>query len=276
MLTMAVSLLFLSSGNAAGFDYLLTFDTPQFDPNFNAVTLAADFTPPGVGYSTTSHDGVLDLAKVAGAGNGDALLTSKFQITGDFKLAVRGDRTDIGQGEAGLLVYLPHGFFDVFFSSQNQIGSVIVDPPVPDQSASLNLATTVVDFELRRTGSTLAAFANGTQVLAASHPDYAAPVSFGIFSLQVHFFSGATSARFDNFTIEADGVIPLLRIEKSGADVLLRWPAAARGFVLQYAADLGPGSPWTNLTAPTETLGQDSVARVASSESFQFFRLALP
>ncbi|MBK7998871.1 MAG: hypothetical protein IPK15_09205 [Verrucomicrobia bacterium] len=60
------------------------------------------------------------------------------------------------------------------------------------------------------------------------------------------------------------------------SDYLIKWPASARGFVLQSTTDLSPPTVWMNsTTAPTFTGTHWAVTNVTSNEK-QFFRLVEP
>jgi uncharacterized repeat protein (TIGR03803 family) len=68
-------------------------------------------------------------------------------------------------------------------------------------------------------------------------------------------------------------VPPKLTIALSGANVVLKWPATATGFILQSAANLASPLVWTNNpTAPAVINGQNTVTNPISGTQL-FFRL---
>lgn len=79
-------------------------------------------------------------------------------------------------------------------------------------------------------------------------------------------------------TVEvAEAVRPALTIERAGADVLVKWPAAlGEGWQLQSAPQL-PSSPvanvWTDVLGTPETVNEMKVLRLPSGEAQQFFQL---
>ena len=67
--------------------------------------------------------------------------------------------------------------------------------------------------------------------------------------------------------------LPELRIGRNGQTVRLTWPAAASGFVLEYAFDLSPGAEWFPVEAKPEEV--NGIKQVVLPVSFtrQWFRL---
>lgn len=257
------------------FEYTVNFDGAQLDRNFQPLTAGPDLNAdnPGPGFSVANVDGRLRLQKESGTGNGTAIFRSRFLITGDFEITVEGDRTALGQGEAGPLVYFPTGFFDVFFSSAGQIGAVASVPPAPDASNGINNNATSGTLKLVRAGNNLQATFDNSQFFNATHDLYREPVKVGIFLLQVHNFTALSAATFDNFTIRADGILPYLDIQRSGENLQLIWPAAAAGFELQAGEILPAGPAWTTVNAPAEIVGLDKIVQVPIAGAARFFRL---
>ena len=77
-------------------------------------------------------------------------------------------------------------------------------------------------------------------------------------------------------TVSAAPVIsPLLSAGKQGANVILKWPTNAPGFVLQWATNLGSGN-WSNATPlPTIVSGEFTVTN-SLNDRLRFYRLRKP
>jgi len=64
---------------------------------------------------------------------------------------------------------------------------------------------------------------------------------------------------------------PALRMERSGLDCLVFWPAQCSGFHLEAASDVAAQN-WTDVGAGFH-FGSDRVLPVTSTQSYRFFRL---
>jgi hypothetical protein len=70
---------------------------------------------------------------------------------------------------------------------------------------------------------------------------------------------------------------PILRIERSGQNVIIWWPANAQGFSVESSGSLTPGS-WTpvTLTPPPVLSGDSFSAKIPISPEARFYRLRKP
>ena len=66
--------------------------------------------------------------------------------------------------------------------------------------------------------------------------------------------------------------VPRLAVERAGTTILISWPAAASGFVLESAADLS-SAVWLPVTGVVESLNGRYQARVRVNASSGFYRL---
>jgi len=62
---------------------------------------------------------------------------------------------------------------------------------------------------------------------------------------------------------------------RQGNDVVISWPAAASGFVLQAADDLSSLN-WADLTASPLQVGDEMVVTMPVGASSTFYRLRVP
>ncbi len=95
----------------------------------------------------------------------------------------------------------------------------------------------------------------------------------------VEFFFGVLGDVSTNVAVTVDGVrfyqaiAPRLELLRSGADIVLRWPADNGGFTLESAANLGPVADWSPMNvAPVVDAGFYSVTH-SITDSARFFRL---
>jgi len=76
------------------------------------------------------------------------------------------------------------------------------------------------------------------------------------------------------FSLSLPASAPQLTIIPSGANVVLTWPAAGTGFILQSTTNLGSLAFWTtNSLAPVVVNGQNVVTNPLAG-AHQFFRLS--
>jgi hypothetical protein len=97
------------------------------------------------------------------------------------------------------------------------------------------------------------------------------------------FFASSTIG-FDGMTLTNRGsrnifiaslgpiIVPALGITATNGNVVLSWPAAAFGFVLESAPTL-PATNWTSVSTGTNIIGQSRTATQPMSPSQRFFRL---
>jgi hypothetical protein len=77
-------------------------------------------------------------------------------------------------------------------------------------------------------------------------------------------------------TIQTPGS-PLLRIDPSGANVVISWPLPATGFVLDQSTTLNsPTTPWTPVAFPYQTNASRISITVPASIGNKFYRLRNP
>lgn len=69
---------------------------------------------------------------------------------------------------------------------------------------------------------------------------------------------------------------PILSISRSGANVLLSWPAWAADFKLQTANLLAPRVEWSDVAITPQTNGDNVMVSLPAPNEPQFFRLARP
>jgi len=74
----------------------------------------------------------------------------------------------------------------------------------------------------------------------------------------------------------ASTALPLLRITRSGNQVVLSWPTSAAGFVLETADHLGPGAAWTPAAGAVVAAGFDYTLTTAINPNAAFYRLHHP
>jgi len=94
-------------------------------------------------------------------------------------------------------------------------------------------------------------------------PDASEPMTGGSYSVMGGFW--------------ADAIVaiprPLLSLTRSGANVIISWPATFSGYSLQTASDLKPGALWTPVSQPAAQVGNEYRATVPIARAHQFFRL---
>jgi hypothetical protein len=69
---------------------------------------------------------------------------------------------------------------------------------------------------------------------------------------------------------------PLLTVLRSGADVLISWPATNTGFVLQETPAMGASPAWSNVGITTNTANGTNTVTVPITSGNLFFRLVNP
>jgi hypothetical protein len=69
---------------------------------------------------------------------------------------------------------------------------------------------------------------------------------------------------------------PLLTVTRSGANVLISWPAPSTGFVLQDTPSVGGSPSWSNVGLTTNVSGGTNTVTVPISSGNLFFRLVNP
>jgi hypothetical protein len=74
----------------------------------------------------------------------------------------------------------------------------------------------------------------------------------------------------------AVGIAPTLRIARSGASLVLSWPAWATSYSLQSAQNPGQSKSWTPVGLAPVVLGEDALAVVPISSGREFYRLSGP
>jgi 3-phytase/alkaline phosphatase D len=65
----------------------------------------------------------------------------------------------------------------------------------------------------------------------------------------------------------------VLNIELLENDLIVSWPAAAKGFVLEQTDSLTSPAQWTSVTAVPSTLGDRIIVRLSESNQSTFYRL---
>src|SRR5262249_4919205 len=74
--------------------------------------------------------------------------------------------------------------------------------------------------------------------------------------------------------LDADVLPPGLQIAVTASNVVLSWPVAAVGFVLEVTPDLSHQS-WTNVPALVEVIGGQNFVTNTPAGSLEFYRLRL-
>jgi hypothetical protein len=69
---------------------------------------------------------------------------------------------------------------------------------------------------------------------------------------------------------------PTLAIVRGGANVDLKWPTGAGGFVLETSGSLGPTASWSTVPSPAVLNGNENVVNLVASPGTHFFRLRKP
>ena len=92
--------------------------------------------------------------------------------------------------------------------------------------------------------------------------------------------SGVTAiAAGGGHTVALLGFVPLLpslKAQPSGNQLILTWPTNAAGFTLQSTLSLTPPTTWTDATNPTAVVGAQFTVTNSLSGSGQFYRLIKP
>jgi hypothetical protein len=78
----------------------------------------------------------------------------------------------------------------------------------------------------------------------------------------------------DTVTTIVSTASPLLRIGRSGADVVMSWPSASSGFHLEFADDLGPSGLWQPVSTPPVDDGAHLEVTVQPTAASRFYRLS--
>lgn len=95
----------------------------------------------------------------------------------------------------------------------------------------------------------------------------------------VEFFFGVLGGTSTNVAVAVDGLrfyqaaAPRLELLRSGADIVLRWPANNGDFILETATALGPLADWSPLTVTPVTDAGFCTVTNAITDSARFFRL---
>ena len=66
-----------------------------------------------------------------------------------------------------------------------------------------------------------------------------------------------------------------LAVSRSGKSVVLSWPAASTGYVLESTAKF-PAQTWTAVTTPPTVVGDQNTLSVDASTGTQYYRLRKP
>jgi subtilisin-like proprotein convertase family protein len=66
---------------------------------------------------------------------------------------------------------------------------------------------------------------------------------------------------------------PELKIRRAGGDILLTWPTASSGYLLQGTSEFSTNFPWTNLGLVPVVIGSENVVTNQATNQLQFFRL---
>jgi len=69
------------------------------------------------------------------------------------------------------------------------------------------------------------------------------------------------------------GYVPTLEFTSSSNNLVLSWPSAAEGFVLETTGQLSPTTTWTPVASPPEVAGDQSVFTIPLSNRSGFYRL---
>jgi hypothetical protein len=94
----------------------------------------------------------------------------------------------------------------------------------------------------------------------------------GIYSLPDHLpFTGGYQA-FDF----VGPTLPLLRIEQSGTNIIVRWTGQAGGMQLKGSDRLGMAALWGSVTNDVAVVDSESAVTIPIESAQKFFRLALP
>jgi hypothetical protein len=87
--------------------------------------------------------------------------------------------------------------------------------------------------------------------------------------------SGATNQEAFAIKLALEPVRPSLEITRSGANLILSWPADADGFVLESSAGFGFGE-WKVVPGAPLVLGSQKAVITRPAEAAQFYRLRRP
>ena len=131
------------------------------------------------------------------------------------------------------------------------------------------------DVYVRRDGGPLSLWKAGTTVtsaLFAGEPGH----SYAFYSTATDQVGNAetTPASPDTVTTIASTASPLLRIGRSGPDVVISWPSTSSGFHLEFADHLGPGGLWQPVGTPPVDDGAHLEVTVQPTAASRFYRLS--
>lgn len=184
--------------------------------NFDNNTLPAQLsTTTPEGFNIDIINGKAVFTKENGTGNGFGVLTTNFQLLGDFTVSVQISLDDVsGIGEAGLSVsyapLYPNGFSDVwsYGDTNNIVGNIFIpSPPGFGTSVIYNVSESVLTYEIQRTGNTLSLFfdrGDGLEFVRSSTNEILNnPVYVQLFLGQETNHYNSHQVSFDNFTISA-------------------------------------------------------------------------
>jgi len=74
----------------------------------------------------------------------------------------------------------------------------------------------------------------------------------------------------------ARAAAPVLRATRSGANVIISWPASASGYAVQSTENLGANAAWTTVSEPIFQTPEEYTVTVPAAKAKQFFRLVQP
>ncbi|MCX6873417.1 MAG: choice-of-anchor D domain-containing protein [Verrucomicrobia bacterium] len=130
-------------------------------------------------------------------------------------------------------------------------------PPLPGQTLVL-----VNNTGRSPIGGTFDGLAEGTTM--------AVPYLWTSYRLAIHYSGGDGN---DVVLVAAGTTLPPLRIESSGPNVSLRWPASTVDVALEATTDLPTRASWIELTNAPAVIGPDKVLTRPRTSAAEFFRL---
>ena len=194
-------------------------------------------------------------------------------VTNDFSTQVDFSRAVIagpGLDQVELHTYYQDGsiFYTVYDRSSG------FNAHVWDGGSVLGLRGVAGDsgtFRITRAGATVTGYFDGAALASRSRPSPLVAVDF---VLQNNSGSDdAISVTFDNFSLTADSIPPLLGMTiMPGASAQFTWTTNSAGYKLQQSATLTPPD-WTVVPGEPEVSGGNFVLRLEAAPPQRFFRL---
>lgn len=182
-----------------------------FGENFDDGTIDASLIarPPAAGFAIAVSNQALEFTKASGTGNGEALLQSRFALSGDFTAAVRATRVDLnGAGELGLRAVFQSGAVaEIYFIGIDSLQAAINGPPTSTAESA-----TAATLQIRRTGNDIVCEIDTGAGFAAksslTSPQLGkAKVRLELFLRQTLGLTGAHTGRFDDIAVVAAAIL---------------------------------------------------------------------